>query len=44
MYVTKRVYQLAEEFHCSEDDLLEFFKALGLNYIFRLSAIDEPYQ
>lgn len=43
MYVAKRVYKLAKEIHCSEDDLLEFFKALGLNYIFRLSAVDEPY-
>lgn len=41
--MTKRVYEIADEFHCSEDDLLEFFKSLGLDYIFRLSAIDESY-
>ena len=40
-YLKKRVYELAEEFNCSEDDVLEFLKRLGITYAFRLTAIDE---
>ncbi len=42
-YLTKRVYEIAQEFNCSEDDILEFLKSLGFTYAFRLTGVEEYY-
>lgn len=42
-YLKKRVYEIAQEFNCSEDDILEFLKSLGFTYAFRLTGVEEYY-
>lgn len=42
-YLKKRVYEIAQEFNCSEDDIIEFLKSLGLPYVYRLNPVEEYY-
>ena len=40
-YQRKQVYEVAEEFNCSEDDLISYLKRLGFYYIGRDSSVRE---
>ena len=41
MAVTKRIFQLAKEFHCEEKQIMEFLTRKGIKFSNRLSAVSE---
>ena len=40
-YNGQRVYELAKEFHCSEDELIDFLKKSGVYFDNRWSVVSE---